>query len=383
MQPNLNYLTNLEPEEIIKWYQSKGNRFSWNWRDTLKEAHARAFTAAKVMKLDILQDIRKAQLKTFTDGITFREFQKELEPLLKSKGWWGKVKAKDVPGYKPMPGLDPNKVVQLGSPKRLKTIYDTNASVGYSSGRYKTLSENAKNRPYWQYIQMERPSKREEHSRLHNKVFRWDNPIWNTIFPPNGWYCSCRVRGRTKGELREDKLTVSKGKDFTDFKPDEGWDYNPGEAAFFPDLDKYDYDIATQYLSGGLTSPDFDLFYNGKTKGNYPVAVINDQYKKLLNVETKAVVISDESLQKNKLNHSDLTNEDYKNIPSIISGAQLIIKKGTENLLFVKRNGKYFAAVVKITQDRSRLFLTSFRRTNLKDINLLKRSGKIIYDKLK
>ena len=34
-------------------------------------------------------DIREMVQKALEEGITFHEFQKELRPKLKSKGWWG------------------------------------------------------------------------------------------------------------------------------------------------------------------------------------------------------------------------------------------------------------------------------------------------------
>jgi SPP1 gp7 family putative phage head morphogenesis protein len=380
MKPDISFLVNLKPEQIVKWFNSKDNRISWDWRDTWQEAHAKSFTAAKAMKLDILNDIRKSTQKAIENGTTFNQFKRELEPTLKRSGWWGKVKAKDVPGYSPDIKIDPDKVVQLGSPHRLKTIYSTNLSVAYSAGRYKAMKENAGDRPYWMYDATMDSNTRLGHAKLHGKVYRHDDPFWDVYLPPNDWGCRCGVIPITEKEVEKDNLKIEKGEDFNDFIPGEGWAHNPGKAAFFPDLNKYDYDIASKFVEHGLDNPDFNLFYEGKIKGNFPVAVIDKNYQKLIAAKTNNVLLSDESLIKNKKEQTDLTIKDYQNIPTFISKAQLIVKDKDNVLVFIKRNGKIFHSVIKSTGTGDELFLTSLRITSLKDVNRMRKRGEIVKD---
>ena len=243
----IKYLLSLPPEEIVKWFQDKGLSFSWNWDDIIKDAHARAFTAAKVMKLDILQELKNEVDKIFTHGITYNTFRKELEPILKRLGWWGKVKAADVPGYNPESGVDPEKIVQLGSPKRLETIFQTNSNVAYNAGRYKFQMQNAASRPYWMYMQLERKHKRKAHAFYANKVFMWDDPIWDKIYPPNGFNCGCYVIALSKEEFESRGLKLSQG---SDVRVDvaEGWDYNPGKSYYNPPADGYDKNLYAKFI---------------------------------------------------------------------------------------------------------------------------------------
>ena len=53
---DLSYAFKLEPADAIAYFRQKGYAFSWRWQDVWQEAHAKAFTVAKAMKIDILHD---------------------------------------------------------------------------------------------------------------------------------------------------------------------------------------------------------------------------------------------------------------------------------------------------------------------------------------
>lgn len=192
------------------------------------------------MQDDILTDIRDAVDTALKDGQTLAEFKKNLEPTLRKKGWWGK---------KEMEGPDGKQLVQLGSPRRLRTIYNTNMRTAYSAGRYKEFMDNIEDRPYWQYVAMS--DARPKHAALAG-VYRADDPFWDTFWPPNDWGCRCRVRALSKKNV-EDRGhevidTTGKIKQWPDpadktktigayvdaesgeiVKCGAGWSYNPGK----------------------------------------------------------------------------------------------------------------------------------------------------------
>jgi uncharacterized protein with gpF-like domain len=45
---DLAYAIGLKPEKAIEYFKAKGFAFSWDWQKIWQEAHARAFTVAKV-----------------------------------------------------------------------------------------------------------------------------------------------------------------------------------------------------------------------------------------------------------------------------------------------------------------------------------------------
>lgn len=383
--PDLQFLTNLKPEEAVAYLRSKGYRISWNWRDTWQEAHAKAFTVAKAMKLDILNDIRESVMTAIDEGQTLEQFRQRLEPTLKSKGWWGKVRAQDVPGYDPEKS-PPDKIVQLGSPYRLKTIYRTNLQTAYMAGKYKRYIDNADDRPYWRFIAVQDSRTRRSHAELHNKVFRYDDPFWDTHYPPLDWNCRCTVQALSADEVKEQNLHIETRAEAEELaaniQPGEGWNYNVGKAAYQPDLEKYDYQVARQYVEGAITGPDFKRFFEGKIEGNYPVAILDKQYQSQIGAQSQVVLLSSETLKKNLNNHPEIDLQDYQKIQKVIDDAQLIIKDKETVLVFIKLDDKYYHLPIKMTKSGKALFAKSFRYTDLEDIERMRKKGRIIKDVL-
>ncbi|WP_237043568.1 phage minor head protein [Pseudomonas aeruginosa] len=123
----------------------------------------------------MLQDIRDALVENLERGETLRDFKRNLRPTLEAKGWWGRQVVVAPDG-----GAE---VAQLGSPRRLDTIYQTNMQSAYMAGRYAAAYEARETHPYWMYVAVMDGVTRASHAALHGKVFRWDDPIWQHITP--------------------------------------------------------------------------------------------------------------------------------------------------------------------------------------------------------
>ena len=193
-------LFKLAPAKAIKYFKNKENALSWDWYDIWQETHNKTFTVAKVVRKEILNDIRSAVYKALEEGKTFHEFQKELKPILQKKGWWGEQIVVDTKGNA--------EKVQLGSLYRLKTIYRTNMQTSYMAGRYQTQIENTDNRPYWEYVAVLDSRTRPEHAQLNGLIYRYDDPFWSAFYPPNGWGCRCRVRALSENQIKKNKIKI-------------------------------------------------------------------------------------------------------------------------------------------------------------------------------
>jgi len=267
----INFLIGLPPEQAIAYLKAKGFQITFNWHEMLDQAHNKSFTVAKAMRLDILQDIKSALETAQQNGETFEQFRRKLEPELRKKGWWGRVPAENIPADNPnsIPVAERSQSHQLGSVNRLRTIYNTNTRSALSAGKYLRFLANVENRPYWQYIAVLDKATRLQHAELDGKVFRWDDPIWATIWPPNDFGCRCDVRALTEAQVKSMGLRIYKGTEIK-FMPGKGFRYNPGISSLY--LDKAEPAVSEitkkqlTYADYGLPSvnaPDFPQTYFG------------------------------------------------------------------------------------------------------------------------
>ncbi len=224
----------LPPEEAIKYFEAKGFAITWDWREQATLNNSQVFTVAKAMKMDILQDVRGMMDSALKEGLSFKEFQKSLEPRLRAKGWWGKQ-------------LVDGKRVQLGSPWRLRTIYDQNITSSFGAGRWKAQTENKAIRPYLRYEAIRDARTRPAHRAWHGVIKRVDSLWWRTHYPPNGYLCRCVARSLTPEQAKKLGGVTSTGKipkvDGKVLKPDPGFSNNPGIDRWKPIASDYPSDI--------------------------------------------------------------------------------------------------------------------------------------------
>lgn len=185
-QTDIQAVFGLPPDKVIAHLQAKGLHISWNWQDTLEEAHSRSFTIAKMTEMSLLSDTRKAITQALKNGEGHRGFKQTIKPEMQSKGWWGKQTIIHEHGME--------ETVQLGSPRRLRTIWHTNIRTAVAAARYTQQLEAVATHPYWQYWAIMDGRTRPSHSAMHGVVYRYDDPFWQHSYPPNGFNCRCQVR---------------------------------------------------------------------------------------------------------------------------------------------------------------------------------------------
>ena len=200
-------LFGLAPAKAIEYLDSKGLHVGWNWQDTLDEAHARSFTIAKMTQLDLLSDTRKAIMQAMADGTGFQGFEQTIAPVMQAKGWWGQKTVINPSG-------DAQRV-QLGSPRRLSTIYHTNRRSAVMAAKYQRLCEAIETHPYWQYLHHDSAHPRLNHLALHGAVYAATDVFWTYGFPPNGFGCKCTVKALTAKQAEMLGISVADIQSFT------------------------------------------------------------------------------------------------------------------------------------------------------------------------
>lgn len=183
----------LPNREAIVSFDNKTLLSRYHYLDTLAQEHAIAFTVAKMLDEDLLSETHAAIADALKNGTSFNDFKKRLKPYLMSKGWWGEQVMGD-----PKDGQI-NKV-QLGSTRRLRTIYHTNKRTAYAAGQWQRIQQTKAALPFLQYMKTVAAKPRQEHKRYYNLVLPVDHPLWKVIFPPNKYGCLCWVKQLTRAQ---------------------------------------------------------------------------------------------------------------------------------------------------------------------------------------
>lgn len=201
-----------------------GNRLpTAAWDDLWQDQHARAFVVAGAMKADLLADLAEAVRAAVEDGETLEAFRARFRTIVETRGWHGWT----------------GEGTARGEAWRTRVIYRTNMATSWAAGRMAQLVQL--DYRYWVYRHGGSREPRLQHLAWDGLILPPDHPFWQTHAPPNGWGCSCRIRGaRTlDGAVRKG------GKPGLDLPPnwaatdprtgappgiDKGWGYGVGRS---------------------------------------------------------------------------------------------------------------------------------------------------------
>jgi len=194
----------LPPEEAVKYFESKGYRISFDWRQVWQEEHDRVFTVAGVARDDVLFEIRRSLTTALKEGWSQKRWAKEITPILKRKGWWGSEVITDEDGKA--------RVYQKGNASRLDLIFRQNIQTAYAAGRWQRQQEAKKERPWLRYSAIMDGRTRPAHRALDGKVFPVDDPFWQVFYPPNGFRCRCTVVSLSRRDLDPAQVESGQGR---------------------------------------------------------------------------------------------------------------------------------------------------------------------------
>lgn len=185
MAPSLE-LKLLPPAAALEFFRQKGYQIGFSYLDVWQQEHQAAFTVAKALELDLLADIRAEVDAALAQGTTLQTFIDTLRPRLVQRGWWGLQEVVD-------PQTGEKVLAQLGSPRRLKVIYETNLRTAHAEGRWQRIQAAKATLPYLLYDHTPSPHERPEHAAWDGLVLPVDDPWWQRHYPVKAWGCKCRV----------------------------------------------------------------------------------------------------------------------------------------------------------------------------------------------
>lgn len=212
------------PEQVAVLRLRLGNQLPTQaWDDLRHSEHDRAFVIAGAMKADLLADIGAAVDRAITEHRSLEKFREEFLATADQHGWRGWT----------------GDTTEKGRAWRARVIYRTNMATSYAAGRMAQLVDG--NFKFWVYKHGNALEPRLQHLAWDGVALPPDHPFWATHAPPNGWGCTCRIRGaNTEAGIRRAKGDPNKAlpDGWQDPDPktgapagiDKGWDYAPGRS---------------------------------------------------------------------------------------------------------------------------------------------------------
>lgn len=371
----------LAPEQALRYFRAKITEGSFDHRDIFGQLHATFFTVAKAMELDVLDAIRTAADAALAEGKTGAWFAQELTPTLQKLGWWGaQVRTDPVDGAA--------KLVQLGSARRLATIYDTNLRTAYAAGRWERIQARKEAKPWLRYVSVLDGRERPAHHAWHGTVLRVDDHWWRTHYPPCGWFCRCSVQQLSDDDL--DRLGFSPSAKAPDPKAqpwtnprtgatirvpagiDPGFGHNVGIAAdqaararLIEKLDATEPALGAAAVAETLKGEPFaDFLREGANRlGDWPVGILAPGAgADVMAAKARVVRLSRDSADKQARNHPEIGAIDYRALAAVLLGDRKPLpgNKPLHWALIGRHDGTIYKAIVKTAQDGRELFLQSF-----------------------
>ena len=169
--------------EAIEFLRQKTALPQNDWRELSARGHDRAFVVAGATRVELAADLQGMVIRNLEKG-GLAGFRNEFDALLAAGKWTGDA---DL--------LDPAKTRKRAW--RTETIFMTNLRNAHAAGRRKQQLQMKDVLPFGQYRHAatrtpKRP--RVRHVALDGLTLPIDHEVWDRIYAPNGWMCSCAIR---------------------------------------------------------------------------------------------------------------------------------------------------------------------------------------------
>ncbi|KAB8123088.1 hypothetical protein D3W54_01325 [Komagataeibacter medellinensis] len=389
----------LPPRDALAFLRQKVPVPAATWTDLWHEAHDVSFAVAGATSKAIAKDFQDAVIRTMEAGGTRREFLKGFDTIKKRYGW----EHTGTPGW------------------RASIIYDTNITTAYSAGRYRrmTTPESLALYPYWRYRHHTCQHPRPQHLAWDGMILRADDPFWNTHYPPNGWRCHCTVDVVSQRMLDRNGWQVSSSP-VIETRPwrnphtgeilhvpvgiDPGFAYNPGKAWLMnegarvvteptpklrpmlppaqdagparpvpsrpvaPAVAPLSAPVAPEPVPAvpkrQKAQQDAVVELLHKPVGSVEAGTLPDHVRLELGGKEDGVLLSGETVEKQRSHHPDLTAQDYRALPEVLANPTVVARQADRRILLFHWMGRLYRAAIKTTLDGSENYVMSFHRTN-------------------
>lgn len=346
----------------------------------LQNFKVEAFTIAGVQSYELEEILKKLALDLQEGKHPLAKGEKDIKEL------WTVEAQNLISEYVPVQDMPP--------PNQLNTNLRTAMQSSYHAAQYNRLQDESVRDlyPAYQYKTLADARVREEHRKLHDRIWSSSDEIWHRIWPPNGWNCRCYVKPlnqdeasnsaveplTTSDEARHDIVKEGKiGKDF---------DRNPGVVR----------SIWGKWLQTKLTGKNYESISNEIVNAGYSMPkweLIEPLLKEVAEIMPEPIELTMDNFEKlfgrlpgsintmlGKFSFGDaffqkLSREERKNSLSLIKptleNPHFVFVDKDNGTLFVKafkaEGGELNYAGILKQVDGEDLFISFYDKKNLKN----------------
>lgn len=161
-------------DRAYEWFKKKVPMTRIQFDMLNQAAKAEAFTIAGSENIALIAQVKEVAQRSLIEGLTQNEFQKDVKLLFESAG------------------------VTPTSPWHLETVFRTNIGSAYNAARYQQTFESPTEAvelfvPYLQYSTTGAATVCDICAPYNGRIYRRDDSIWGTMYPPNHYNCECLV----------------------------------------------------------------------------------------------------------------------------------------------------------------------------------------------
>lgn len=376
------------PADVLDYFRAKKLSPAFSWLDVFGQEHAHAFTVAKAVDADVLAAFRGTIDDAIARGLGYDEWAQELEPKLRSLGWWGRRTVEDdVTGAR--------KPVDFSSPRRLQNIFWSNMRAARAAGQWDRAQATKDVLPFFLYVETTADDPREEHLDWVGTVLPIDHPFWDTHFPPNGWGCQCAVRqiGRVEakrlGGVSPDPVVETRT--FENHRTgeriqvprgiDAGWHTNPGRSrgiglarVLAAKLSRIEDPLLRALAVEAIVlSAQFVRLIAGKLakRQALPVAALD---RPPTGAASSVALLSSETAIKQLAKHPEVIGRHYEQLPGFLRTAERV-EAGRVTHFIGTLDDRPWHLVIKRTGAGDALYVTTFHRIKAEDLARIRRQA--------
>ena len=285
---------------------------------------------------------------------------------------------------------------------KLDLVFRNAVQGAYNAGNWRHFEQHQDARPYLMYDAVNDSRTRPAHRAMNGIIRPVGDPFWATHSPPCGHRCRCKLISLSAEEMaRRGGVT----KDIPEgAQADEGWGYKPTQrmeaAQRLLDTRRNRCDFeplssgnkppiwcageAKKFLdglghNGGMENKkvtaldEIIKFIDGNGLESIVVAAVPVDICTALGADSRSVLLSRYTVDK-QVKHPEVTPEKYLELQLLLDAGERIYDK-KNHVIVVYSMSALWMAVLKVTNDKQLVFLQSFRRTDQKNLQAIRKSA--------